>query len=116
MRYILLIYDRESDWEALSEEERRALYDEYLAFTHEIRQSWNFVAGEPFQPTHTAVTVRVRDGKAITEKGPSAPSEEQLGGFYLIDADSLEEAASIAARIPSARIGSVEVRPILEMG
>jgi len=115
MRYILLIYDRESDWDAMSQDERHAMYEEYLRFTREIRQSWNFVAGEPFQPTRTAVTVRVRDGKTTTEKGPTTSTEEQLGGFYLIDAESLDEALAIAARVPSSRIGSVEVRPIQEM-
>ncbi len=116
MRFMLLIYDRESEWEAMSEAERHAMYEEYLDFTHALRRSWNFVAGEPFQPAHAAVTVRVREGKAVAEPGPSVATEEQLGGFYLIDAESLEEAVAIAERIPSARIGSIEVRPVQEMG
>jgi hypothetical protein len=116
MQYLLLIYDPEKTWDEMPEAERNKLSAEYMTFTQEIRGSGHFQAGEALQPTHTATTVRVRDGKTATTDGPFAEIREQLGGFYLIEAKDLDEAIRIAARIPSAKIGSIEVRPIMKIG
>jgi hypothetical protein len=88
------------------------LYEEYGVFTQGIVQSGNFKAGDRLRPVDTATTVRVRDGKTLTTDGPFAETREQLGGYYLIEAKDLDEALAIAAKIPSARYGSIEVRPI----
>lgn len=114
MHYMLLIYDRESDWEALSEEERGRVFAEYRAFTDSIVKSGHYRAGDGLQPTSTATTVRVRDGRTLTTDGPFAETREQLGGYYLVDAGDLDAAIAIAARIPGARAGSIEVRPVLD--
>ncbi|MCU0225196.1 MAG: YciI family protein [Acidobacteria bacterium] len=116
MRYMLLIYDPESAWVSMPEAERNALFGEYMAFTESIRESGHLLAGDPLEPTLTATTVRVREGKAVTSDGPFAETREQLGGYYIVEARDLDEAIGLAARIPSARIGCVEVRPISEMG
>ncbi len=113
MQYLLLIYDNEKLWQDLPEAERGKLFGEYAQFTQEITKSGHFVAGDALQPVHTATTVRVRDGKAAKTDGPFAETREQLGGYYLIDAKDLDEACAIAARIPSARLGSIEVRPVM---
>jgi hypothetical protein len=115
MRYMLLIYDRESDWNSMTEQERGQIFQEYMAFTEGIRKSGHHLAGDPLQPTATATTVRVKGGKTLTTDGPFAETREQLGGYYMIEAKDLDEATAIAARIPSARIGSIEVRPIMEI-
>ena len=115
MRYMLLIYDREVDWEALNEKDRGALFQEYGVFTESIKKSGKHRAGDPLQPVATATTVRVRNGKTVTTDGPFAETREQLGGYYIVDAKDLDEATALAARIPSARTGSIEVRPIMEM-
>jgi len=115
MEYLMLIYSRESDWAALSEEARGALYKDYYEFTEGIRKSGHYKGGNPLQPVSTATTVRVRDGKAMSTDGPFAETREQLGGYYLVDAADIDEATSIAARIPGARLGSIEVRPIQKM-
>ena len=113
MQYLLLIYDAEKTWATMSEAERGKMFTEYGAFTNDIKASGHHRAGDALQPTHTATTVRVRDGKVSTTDGPFAETREQLGGYYLIEAKDLDEATRIAARIPSARIGSIEVRPIM---
>src|SRR5690242_18799 len=113
MRYLLLIYDRESDWASMSEADRGKMFREYMTFTDEIQKSGHYVGGDPLQPTASATTVRVRDGKTTTTDGPFAETREQLGGYYKIEAKDLDEATKIAARIPGARMGSVEVRPIV---
>ncbi|HXO20531.1 MAG TPA: YciI family protein [Thermoanaerobaculia bacterium] len=115
MEYLLLIYNRESDWAALTEEARGALYKEYYEFTEGIRKSGHYKGGNPLQPVATATTVKVRDGKTMTTDGPFAETREQLGGYYLIDAANLDEAIGIGARIPSSRMGAIEVRPIQKM-
>jgi hypothetical protein len=112
MDYLLLIYSNEQYWETISEAERGAILAEYQAFTDGIAKSGHFKAGEALQPTSSASTVRVRDGKTVTTDGPFAETREQLGGFYLVSAKDLDEALALAARIPSARVGSIEVRPI----
>ncbi len=113
MQYLLLIYDSEKAMSAMSEADRKQLNTDYTAFTKEIIASGHFKGGDALQPIHTATTVRVRDGKTSTTDGPFAETREQLGGYYLIDAKDLDEANQIAARIPSARNGSIEVRPVM---
>ena len=115
MEYLLLIYNAESNYAALSEEARGALYQDYYAFTEGIRKSGHYKGGNPLQPVATASTVRVREGKIVTTDGPFAETREQLGGYYLVDAANLDEAIGLAARIPGARFGSIEVRPIQKM-
>ena len=113
MRYLLLIYEREGEWARLSEAEKGKIYQEYMAFGQKIRKSGNHLAGEPLQPTSTATTVRVKNGKTLTTDGPFAETREQLGGFFMVEAKDLDEAISFAAQIPAARTGSIEVRPIM---
>ena len=113
MQYILLIYSSEKMWDGKTPEEINQVMGEYGAFTESIVKSGNFKAGEELQPTIAATTVRVRNGTPETTDGPFAETREQLGGFYLIDADNLDQAIEIAGRIPSARDGCVEVRPIM---
>ncbi len=113
MEYLLLIYDSETDVSKMSEPERGAMYQEYMQFTQSIQQSGNYNAGQQLQPVATATTVRVRDGKKLTTDGPFAETREQLGGFYWIKAKDLDEALALAERCPGARLGSIEVRPIV---
>jgi hypothetical protein len=112
MKYLCLIYDDESIWATMSKEQADALMGEYFAFTEAIRKSGHYVAGEALQPVQTATTVRVRNGKLSTTDGPFAETKEQLGGFYMIEAKDLNDAIQVASRIPSAKLGSVEVRPV----
>ena len=112
MKYLCLIYDDESTMAGMSKEEGEAFMGEYFAFTEGIRKSGHYLAGEALKPVQTATTVRVRNGKLSTTDGPFAETKEQLGGFYMIEARDLNEALQIASRIPSARTGSVEVRPV----
>jgi hypothetical protein len=114
MQYLLMIYDEEKKWTTMSDSERGKLMADYGAFTKQILESKHMVGGNPLQPTATATTVRVRDGKSVLTHGPFAETREQLGGYYLIEAKDLDEATGIAARIPSARFGSIEVRPIMK--
>ena len=116
MQYLLLIYDNEKIWADMSPEESGKLYGEYMTFSKEIRESGHLIAGEALQSVHTATTVRTREGKTSSTDGPFAETREQLGGFYMINAKDLDEATAIAARIPSARFGSIEVRPIQMYG
>jgi hypothetical protein len=109
---MLLIYDDEHEWAALPDAEREAIFGEYRAFTGEIRESGNFLNGAPLHPTSTATSVRVRDGETLVTDGPFAETKEQLGGFYLVEAADADEAIALAARIPSARYGTIEVRPV----
>jgi hypothetical protein len=114
MKYMCLIYEDERTLEAMSRSEMDGLMREFFAFTGEIRKSGHFLGGEALQAVKTATTVRIRNGKLSTTDGPFAETKEQLGGFYLISARDLNEAIRVAAKIPSARLGSVEVRPIQE--
>ena len=116
MQYLLLIYDPESAWQSMPAAERDEMSNRYMQFTQEIKASGHFIAGNALKPTHTATTVRVRDGKTATTDGPFAETREQLGGFYLVEAKDLDEATKLAARIPSAGFGSIEVRPIMHVG
>ncbi|HTS36939.1 MAG TPA: YciI family protein [Candidatus Solibacter sp.] len=113
MQYLLLIYGQESDWDGKTEGDRNAILSEYMDFTKSITQSGHYKGGNELNVTSTATTVRVRDKKRLVTDGPFAETKEQLGGYYLIDAKDLDDAISVAARIPSARWGSIEVRPII---
>jgi hypothetical protein len=112
MQYLLMIYQNEVEYGKMDAATAQKMMDEYGAFTQGIIQSGNFKAGDRLRPTSTATTVRVRDGKTLTTDGPFAETREQLGGYYLVEAKDLDAALAIAARIPSARFGSIEVRPI----
>jgi hypothetical protein len=112
VKYLCLVYADERKLAALSDREWDDLVAENLALCEELRRSGHYVSASPLAPVGTAVTVRARDGKAFTTDGPFAETKEQLGGYYLIDARDREEAVGIAARIPGARLGSVEVRLI----
>jgi hypothetical protein len=112
MNYLLMIYNNEAETAAMNEDARKKMMAEYTEFTKSIVQSGHFKAGDRLRPVSTASTVRVRDGKAAIADGPFAETREQLGGYYLIDAKSLDEATAIAGRIPGAKYGSIEVRPI----
>ena len=116
MKYLCLIYDAESNWATMPKAEADKMLGEYGAFTEDIKKSGHYIAGQALQPTQTASTVRIRQGKVSTTDGPFAETKEQLGGFYLINAKDLNDAIQVAARIPSARIGSIEVRPIQTFG
>ena len=111
MKYMLLIY---GDEKLLDEEAREACYDESKRLIEDISAKGKYIASSPLQPTSLATSVRVRDGRRLVTDGPFAETREQLGGFYLIDATDLDEAIAIAARIPMARKGTVEVRPVIE--
>jgi hypothetical protein len=111
MQYLLLIYESEAQADARGP--LGSMMDEYRTFTQSIIQNGNFKAGDALQRTSNATTVRVRDGKTMTTDGPFAETREQLGGYYLIEAKNLDEAIAIAARVPSAKFGSIEVRPIM---
>jgi hypothetical protein len=112
MQYLLMIYQNEAEFGKMDAAARKNVTAEYGVFTQSIIQSGHFKAGDGLQPTTTATTVRVREGKTLTTDGPFAETREQLGGYYLIDAKDLDEACAIAARIPSAKLGSIEVRPV----
>jgi len=113
MKYLCLIYENEAAWASHSKEEGDAVMGEYYAFTDDIKKSGHLLGGEALQPTQSATTVRVRNGKVSTTDGPFAETKEQLGGYYLIEAKDLNDAIQVAARIPGAKHGSVEVRPIM---
>jgi hypothetical protein len=113
MKYLLLIYENEAEWNALPEAEKGKVYQQYMDYSKRIRKNGNYVAGEALQPTSTATTVRVRNGKTLTTDGPFAETREQLGGFFMVEAKDLDEAIALAAGIPGAATGSIEVRPIL---
>ena len=115
MQYLLMIYGEESQWGTLSEAERGKLMADYGTFTKGIVESKNMLGGNRLESVATATTVRVRDGKTTKTHGPFAETREQLGGYYLIEAKDLDEACAIAARIPGARHGSIEVRPVASM-
>ncbi|WFP49198.1 YciI family protein [Methylomonas sp. EFPC3] len=113
MKYLLLIYFEEQN---LAEAERQACYDESRQLAQDLAAKGQFVAASPLQPTALATSVRVRDGKLLVTDGPFAETREQLGGYYLIDVPDLDQALAAAERIPMARKGTVEVRPLIELG
>lgn len=114
MRYLCLIYDDEKKIEAMKQDESERFMGEYFQFTDDIRKSGQYLAGEALQPVSTATTVRIRNGRVTTTDGPFAETKEQLGGFYMVQARDLNEAIQVAAKIPSAKIGSIEIRPVVE--
>ena len=112
MKYMLLIY---GDEQALTESERQDCYKESTQLAHDIHADGHYLAANPLHPTAMATSVRVRDGKRLVTDGPFAETREQLGGYFLIEAKNLDEAIAIAARIPMAKKGTVEVRPVIEI-
>ena len=113
MQYLLMVYLNEAEFGKMDAAARKNVTAEYGAFTQSIVQSGHFKAGDGLQPTSTATTVRVRDGKTLTTDGPFAETREQLAGYYLVEAKDLDTALAIAARIPGAKGGSIEVRPVM---
>jgi hypothetical protein len=116
MQYLLLIYANEAEFNRRSAEENGKIFQEYMKFTEDIKKSGHFKLGDRLESVATATTVRVRDGKPLTTDGPFAETREQLGGYYIIEAKDLDEAVGIATKLPGARLGSIEVRPIARMG
>ena len=114
MKYLCLIYEDESRFQQMPKNELDKIMGEYGVFSEGIRKSGHYVTGAQLHPTNAATTVRSRNGKVSTTDGPFAETKEQLGGFYLIEAKDLNDAIQIASRIPSAKFGSIEVRPIVE--
>ena len=112
MRYMLLVY---MDEQALDQAEREKCYEESIRLTQDLHSTGQYLAAAPLHPTSTATSVRMRDGKRLVTDGPFAETREQLGGYYLIDAQDLDEAIGIAARIPVARRGTIEIRPVVEL-
>ena len=113
MQYMLLIYGTEDSWESLGDDERNAIYQEYYALGDELRGRNALVSSHELEPTSAATTVRIRDGETMVTDGPFAETKEALGGYYLVEADSIDEAIEWAAKIPSARTGTIEVRPVV---
>lgn len=116
MRYLLLIYHNETDNVNMTPAEQQEQIQDYWTFTSEIQEKGLYGGGDALQPTATATTVRVREGKTITTDGPFAETKEQLGGYYILNCDDLDQAIEYAAKIPDAKGGSIEIRPILEIG
>ena len=116
MKYLCLIYENEKAWETMPKEESDAIMGEYFAFTDGIRQSGHYIAGEALQPVATATTIRIRNGQLSTTDGPFAETKEQLGGFYMIEARDLNDAIQVASKIPAVRMGSIEIRPVIDFG
>jgi len=115
MEYMLLIYSSEADSKKMTAAEGQQIYQEYMSFTQDLTKAGKNKGGAPLEQTTTATTVRVRNGKTVVTDGPFAETKEQLGGYYLVEAKDLDEAISIAARIPGAKHGSIEVRPIMKI-
>lgn len=115
MKYILLIYCNEAEAAARGDEVNQQIFQEYMTYSEDIAKSGHMVAGDPLEPASTATTVRVKNGKIVKTDGPFAETREQLGGYYVVEAKDLDEAVSLAARIPDARYGSIEVRPVMNV-
>lgn len=113
MKYMLLIYHDEQAWNRRTEAERQKIYREYRQLIQQLQSRGQYLVGDQLQPTMTASTLRVRNSKQLVTDGPFAETREQLGGFFMIVANDLDEATSIAARIPSARMGAIEIRPVV---
>src|SRR5713226_4599704 len=115
MKYLCLIYEDQTQWAKMPKAEVDKVFAEYGAYTEGIKKSGHYLGGDALQPTHTATTLRVRNGKLSTTDGPFAETKEQLGGYYLLEAKDLNDAIQVAAKIPGARMGGVEVRPVMEI-
>jgi hypothetical protein len=113
MKYLCLIYSDQSQWASLPKAEWEKVMGDYVGFTKDIRESGHYIGGNALEPTMAATTVRVRNGKTSTTDGPFAETKEQLGGYYLIEARDLNDAIQVAARIPGAQYGCIEVRPVM---
>jgi hypothetical protein len=112
MKYMLLIYMED---QALDEAEREHCYVESTELANDLKSNGQYLGASPLQPTSTATSVRVRDGKRLVTDGPFAETREHLGGYFMVNAKDLDEAIGIAARIPGARVGTVEIRPVIEL-
>ena len=115
MKYLLLIHHDEQVWEKRTEAERQEIYGEFRQLQQKLRASGQYLDGSQVHPTSSATSVRVRDGKRLLTDGPFAETREQLGGYFLVDAKDLDDAIGIAAAIPAARWGTIEVRPLVEV-
>jgi hypothetical protein len=116
MKYALLIYSDETIWEKMTEAERGEIVRRYNAVSEDLKKRGQYVLGEPLDATTTASTVKLREGRTLVTDGPFAETREQLGGFYVVDVPDLDTALALAARLPSAEVGSIEVRPIPAYG
>jgi hypothetical protein len=114
MKYLLLIYHNEQRWSEIAESERQLLYGEYRKLRERLQTSGQFLGGSQLQPSATATSVRIRDGEGLMTNGPFAETHEQLAGYFLIETTNLDDAIALAKQIPSARMGTVEVRPLVE--
>lgn len=114
MRYMLLIYSDETYESTMSPQEQEAYMGRYFAFTKEVRERGMLDSGDALHPTSTATSVRIRSGQTLATDGPFAETKEQLGGFYILNCQDLDEAIEMAAKIPAAEHGTVEIRPIME--
>ena len=114
VKYMLLIYDDEQAWEKLAETERHRILGEYMQFTQQIKSTGKYVMGAQLRQTLAATSVRIRNGKRVVTDGPFAETKEQLGGYFILHCNDLDEAIKIAAKIPGAKDGSIEIRPIME--
>jgi hypothetical protein len=115
MKYALLIYAAERDFAETSKEEQGRIYTDYMTYTVELKKSGKMLSCEPLDPTSTATTIRVRNGKTVSTDGPFADTKEQLGGIYVVDVKDLNEAIAWASKIPDARTGSIEIRPLMNV-
>jgi hypothetical protein len=115
MRYMLLCYDDEKYWEQAGEAAHKAAMQEAVGLTHELAAKGQYVLAAPLHTSSTATSVRMRDGKAVVTDGPFAETREVLGGFYILEAENLDQAIAAAARHPGARVGTVEVRPMMDL-
>jgi hypothetical protein len=115
MEYMLLIYNNEAESKKMTAAEQGQMHQEYMAFTQDLTKAGKNKGGNALEPSSTATTVRVRNGKTAVTDGPFAETKEQLGGYYLVEAKDLDEAISIAARIPGAKHRSIEVRPVMKI-
>ena len=116
MQYAMLIYTDETQEAQMPKDEHSAMMGQYFAFTNEVKANGNYVTGAPLRPTQTATSVRLRQGSLLTTDGPFAETKEQLGGFYLLNCKDLDEAIALAAKIPAAALGTVEIRPVVVYG
>ncbi len=115
MKYLCLIYADESLWQKMPKADGDTMVAEYRAYGEDIKKSGHYVGGNRLHPSHAATTVRIRNGKLSTTDGPFAETKEQLGGYYLVEAKDLNDAIQVASRIPGAKVGSIEVRPVFDM-
>src|SRR5690242_9920981 len=113
MQYLLLIYLEEGNWEAQGSREKEIIYQQYRDLIDDLKNTGKYLGGHELQPISTATTIRVRNGRRSVTDGPFAETKEQLGGYFLVEATNLDDAMDIAARIPSATVGSIEVRPVM---